>query len=142
MKFNEPLSRYVPASHLKREFGGDADFQYDHNVYWPALCDLAARRRKDYVARWEKAGKHIGEHEMYLRGGDAKSFTGLHTGSDFPEGFSHAPEGAGAEKTELQVEEKSAETDAVATEEAKVEESKAEEVKTEDVEDVKAETTT
>jgi len=137
MKFNEPLSRYVPASYLKREFGGDADFQYNHDVYWPALCDLAAKRRKDYVARWEKAGKHIGEHEAFLRGGDAKCFTGLHSGSDFPEGFSHASEDAVAQKSEMQVEEKSAEIAAAATKEAKAEKSEAEDVK---AEDVKAET--
>lgn len=107
MKFNEPLVRYVPPAQLKKEFGGDADFQYNHEIYWPALCQLAEKRRRDYVARWEKAGKHIGEHEAFLRGGEAKSLSGEFVGTDFPEGFVDKPVEASDEK----VEEKPVETD-------------------------------
>jgi hypothetical protein len=100
MKFNEPLSRYVPPSQLKKEFGGEAEFEYKHEIYWPALCELAAMRRKDYVARWEKAGKQIGEHEAFLRGGEAKSLSGEFIGTEFPEGFVDKPVEVSDEKTE------------------------------------------
>jgi len=133
MKFNEPLSNYVPASHLKKEFGGVADFQYKHDVYWPALCDMAAKRRKDYVARWEQAGKHIGEHEAFLRGGDAKSLNGEHSGTDFPEGFAHAPEGAIPARPKQTAEETTANVASETTEEAKADDTKVDEAKTEDV---------
>ena len=49
------------------------EFEYDHSVYWPAFIRLAANRRGEYQARWEKAGKRIGEHEDYLRGGAERS---------------------------------------------------------------------
>jgi hypothetical protein len=30
-------------------------------------------KRAEYTARWVKGGSRIGENELYLRGGDAKS---------------------------------------------------------------------
>ena len=87
MKFNEPLTRYVPTAQLKRECGGDVDFVYNHDLYWPALCSLAEKRRMDYRARWEKAGEVIGEREEFLRGGDVQCLSGEFLGSEFPTGF-------------------------------------------------------
>ena len=87
MKFNEPLDQHIAATQLLKESGGKVDFIYDHAIYWPALATLCENRRKDYQARWEKAGKKIGEHEMYLRGGNGKSLDGELLGSDYPEGF-------------------------------------------------------
>lgn len=46
------------------------EFEYVHDVYWPALNNLAAERRKAFVDRWVKAGSKVGESEVYLRGGD------------------------------------------------------------------------
>ena len=46
------------------------DFEYEHEVYWPALNELAAKRRAAMVERWETAGKKVGESEWYLRGGE------------------------------------------------------------------------
>lgn len=73
LKFNEKVREYVPPEQLWKEFQGDCDFEYDHSVYWPALVNLAEERRKERKARWEKAGKHLGEHEAYLKGGDVPS---------------------------------------------------------------------
>jgi hypothetical protein len=87
MKFNEPLVQHVPAEQLLKHYGGNVDFEYEHAVYWPALNEICERRRKDYEARWQKAGKQIGEHEAYLRGGDATSLDGNVKGSDLVEGF-------------------------------------------------------
>lgn len=87
LKFNEKMANYVPPEQLLTAFGGKLQFEYEHATYWPALDKLCSRRRKDYVARWEKAGKKIGEHEGYLKGGDEKSLTGEYAGTDFVEGF-------------------------------------------------------
>ncbi|KAF2745000.1 CRAL/TRIO domain-containing protein [Sporormia fimetaria CBS 119925] len=73
IRYNEPLPQLVPASQLMKVSGGDVDFEYDHSIYWPALTELAATRRRERKERWEKAGKHIGESEVYLWGGDAPS---------------------------------------------------------------------
>ncbi|KAH8898544.1 cral trio domain-containing protein [Thozetella sp. PMI_491] len=76
LKFNEDMRQYVPEEQLWTEFNGKLDFDYDHEVYWPALAALCKERRD---ARWEKwiaGGKHIGEHEDYLAGASDKGVSG------------------------------------------------------------------
>lgn len=73
IKYNEPLTDHVPAEQLMKASGGDIDFKYDHDLYWPALEKLAAERRAARVERWQKAGKLIGESEIYLWGGQEGS---------------------------------------------------------------------
>jgi hypothetical protein len=87
MKFNETLTQHVPPEQLLAAHGGNVQFKYNHAKYWPALNALCDRRRKDFVARWERAGKQIGEHEAFLRGGDATSLDGKLNGKDLPDGF-------------------------------------------------------
>ena len=73
LKFNEDTALHVPRQQLLKANGGDVEFEYDHEVYWPTFIKLAAIRRAEYVARWEKGGKRIGEYEDYLRGGTDQS---------------------------------------------------------------------
>ena len=73
MKFNEPLADYVPKEQLWKHYKGDLDFEYEHKSYWPALNKECNERRAAYRKRWEEAGKHIGEFEIFLRGGDHPS---------------------------------------------------------------------
>ena len=87
MIFNEPLVNHVPAEQLLTHFGGKLEFEYKHEIYWPALNSLCEQRRQEYHARWMKAGKQIGEHEVYLRGGDAKSLNGEFVGTEQMEGL-------------------------------------------------------
>lgn len=70
MKFNEPLATHVPKTQLMQEQGGDVAFEYDHSIYWPALHALADERRLAAQKKWESAGKHIGESELYLKGAE------------------------------------------------------------------------
>lgn len=72
IKFNEDFGLYVPREQLMKEAGGEVNFEYDHTSYWPSLNKLCDIKRQQYRERWEKAGKHIGESEVYLRGGDAR----------------------------------------------------------------------
>jgi X-X-X-Leu-X-X-Gly heptad repeat protein len=83
--------------------GGEVDFKYDHSVYWPALEKLTTERRQQRKERWEKAGKIIGESEIYLWGGDEPSLangTAVDTAVDAThpttavEGANTAPNGA------------------------------------------------
>ena len=73
LKFNEDLRQHVPPEQLPKEIGGDIQFEYDHSVYWPTLNRLAEQRRTAYCERWIKAGKRVGESELYLAGGVEKS---------------------------------------------------------------------
>ncbi|PVH99444.1 CRAL/TRIO domain-containing protein [Periconia macrospinosa] len=73
MRYNEPLTDHIPSSQLMKVSGGEVDFKYDHAIYWPALDALAKERRAARKERWEKAGKLIGESEIYLWGGEEKS---------------------------------------------------------------------
>jgi hypothetical protein len=73
LKFNEDPGIHVPREQLLKESGGLIEFEYDHQVYWPALNDFCDQKREAYRMRWEKAGKRIGEHEGYLKGADEKS---------------------------------------------------------------------
>ncbi|EXJ55929.1 hypothetical protein A1O7_08860 [Cladophialophora yegresii CBS 114405] len=73
IKFNEDSGIHVPREQLLKESGGLVQFEYDHEIYWPALNDLCELKRQEYQARWEKGGKKIGEYEGYLKGGDEKS---------------------------------------------------------------------
>ncbi|KAF2666968.1 CRAL/TRIO domain-containing protein [Microthyrium microscopicum] len=89
LKFNEPMTNYVPAEQLLTPFGGKLEFEYKHDVYWPALDALCTQRRQEYFDRWVKAGKEIGECETYLRGGDKAS---VHANKTEPEAVQGATE--------------------------------------------------
>ncbi|KAJ1329444.1 CRAL/TRIO domain-containing protein [Microdochium nivale] len=72
LKFNEDMTEFVPKEQLWKEFpGGEAEIEYDHSIYWPALEKLSSERRAEQTRRWEARGKQIGESEDYLRGKDA-----------------------------------------------------------------------
>lgn len=78
MIFNTPLrEKHVPSSQLWKDYGGDADFEYEHDKYWPALNKMCQNRREAYKQRWVEAGSRIGEFEKYLRGGDQKPLKDL-----------------------------------------------------------------
>ncbi|KAL8779465.1 MAG: hypothetical protein Q9213_006919 [Squamulea squamosa] len=79
LKFDQDLRHFVPPAQLLTTHGGDVDFVYEHDVYWPALNELAAKKKAMMVERWETAGKKIGESEFYLRGGTSK---GIENGHD------------------------------------------------------------
>lgn len=53
-----------------RSHGGDVDFEYMHQVYWPKLDELAAMKRAEEHERWTRGGKNIGESEAFLKGGE------------------------------------------------------------------------
>ncbi|KAK0507791.1 hypothetical protein JMJ35_009680 [Cladonia borealis] len=68
LKFDEDLRLLVPPEQLLKSYGGDVEFEYVHEVYWPALIGLAESRRKSMWERWEQGGKRVGESEAFLKG--------------------------------------------------------------------------
>ena len=75
IKFNEDMGLHVPRAQLLKESGGEVEFEYDHAIYWKSLNEICQQNRAEYKTRWEKGGSRIGESELYLRGGDAKSIS-------------------------------------------------------------------
>lgn len=73
LKFNDDMRQHVPPQQLWNEFHGDLDFEYDHEVYWPTLLKLCEEKHKEQHDRWVKGGKHYGESENYIKGGNAPS---------------------------------------------------------------------
>ncbi|PVH89707.1 putative CRAL-TRIO domain-containing protein C23B6.04c [Cadophora sp. DSE1049] len=73
LKFNDDMRQHVPPQQLWNEFHGDLEFEYDHEVYWPTLLKLCEEKHKEQHERWVKGGKHYGESENYIKGGNAPS---------------------------------------------------------------------
>ncbi|KAL3423383.1 CRAL/TRIO domain-containing protein [Phlyctema vagabunda] len=73
LKFNQDMRQHVPPEQLWTEYGGDLAFDYDHDVYWPALTSLCDERRAERRQRWIKAGKNYGESEAYMKGANVAS---------------------------------------------------------------------
>jgi hypothetical protein len=73
LKFNDDMRQHVPPQHLWKEFQGDLDFEYDHGTYWPTLNKLCEEKFAERKERWVKGGKHYGESEIYLKGGNVAS---------------------------------------------------------------------
>ena len=68
MKFDEDLRKLVPPEQLLKSYGGDCEFEYVHETYWPALNKMAEEKRTAMREKWEEAGKKVGESEAYLKG--------------------------------------------------------------------------
>ena len=75
--YGDDLRNHVPPSQLLKSHGGDVEFEYKHEEYWPALNSLADQRLGEIKARWVQGGKRVGELEAYLKGGQQDSLAGL-----------------------------------------------------------------
>jgi len=70
------MRQHVPPEQLWTEFQGDLEFEYDHATYWPTLLKLCEKKHAEQRERWVKAGKHYGESEVYIKGGNVPSAGG------------------------------------------------------------------
>ena len=66
--FDQPFPDFVPGDQLDHDFGGQVHFEYDHAKYWPAMIEMAAKKRQKYFERFAKFGGVVGLSEMDLRG--------------------------------------------------------------------------
>ncbi|KAM6490527.1 CRAL/TRIO domain containing protein [Amanita muscaria] len=57
---------------ITRSWGGTADFEYEHDKYWPALISLCEEMKQQRFQRWRSLGGTIGIREWdYKREGGA-----------------------------------------------------------------------
>ncbi|KAH8834729.1 hypothetical protein DL96DRAFT_1571547 [Flagelloscypha sp. PMI_526] len=49
---------------MKESWGGEPDFPYKHEEYWPKLVKMTDERREAWFARWKKPGGKVGIKEV------------------------------------------------------------------------------
>ena len=56
---------------MKEWWGGDQDFEYNHERYWPNLVEMCAERSNAWMENWQKLGGKIGISEWdYKKGSE------------------------------------------------------------------------
>lgn len=77
MRFNPKVTQegLFTAENVWKEFGGDVEFKYDHETYWPHLIELAKTRREAQMARWREMGGTVGLKEWDMKEGDTQNTT-------------------------------------------------------------------
>lgn len=68
-KFNEPFADYVDKEMLAYNFGGEANFEYDHDHYWDDFVGHVDKKRNIMMDNYKKLGGGIGLSEVDLREG-------------------------------------------------------------------------
>ncbi|KAF5391499.1 hypothetical protein D9757_002415 [Collybiopsis confluens] len=53
---------------MKDYWGGNQDFEYQHEKYWPALIQLCQSRKAQWLENWKRLGGTIGIHESAYKG--------------------------------------------------------------------------
>ncbi|KAG7927309.1 hypothetical protein KL925_002680 [Ogataea polymorpha] len=68
-KFDEPFGEFIPPEQLAVNYGGDVNFEYVHDEYWPAMVELRNKKREVYIENYHRLGGGIGLSETDLRQG-------------------------------------------------------------------------
>ncbi|KAG6877808.1 hypothetical protein C0993_003782 [Termitomyces sp. T159_Od127] len=71
MKFNPRViedNLFTPDMVISEWWGGDCDFEYVHDKYWPALLNLCESRRKAFLEKWRVLGGTVGLKEWEYKG--------------------------------------------------------------------------
>jgi CRAL/TRIO domain len=66
MRFNPSVITeeiFAPEMVMKEWWGGDRDFVYEHDKFWPALVNMCENRRKEWFDAWKKLGGTVGLKE-------------------------------------------------------------------------------
>ncbi|KAF9496708.1 CRAL/TRIO domain-containing protein [Pleurotus eryngii] len=66
MKFNSSVldeGIFTPDMLMKEWWGGDVDFEYEHEKYWPALVSQCKENEQKWTARWKSLGGVVGVRE-------------------------------------------------------------------------------
>ncbi|CAL1716866.1 unnamed protein product [Somion occarium] len=69
MRFNPQVVQegiFAPNA-VWKEFGGDVDFVYEHEKYWPALNKMCTERKQRHMERWRQLGGTVGLKEWDTR---------------------------------------------------------------------------
>lgn len=65
--YDKPFENFVPKEQLDKEFNGMLDFEYVHEVYWPAMNEMAEKKLEVFWANFDRLGKEIGLSEYALK---------------------------------------------------------------------------
>lgn len=84
--FDQPFVDYVPKDQLDCDFGGNVNFDYNHEKYWPKMIQIADEKKKHYLDNFDKLGGEIGLSEVELRkdGVEDSKYKALANGKDDP----------------------------------------------------------
>lgn len=56
-------------------WGGDREFEYVHEKYWPALVGMCDTRRQAWMEKWKALGGTVGLKEWDYKGGESGDST-------------------------------------------------------------------
>ncbi|KAL0572209.1 Phosphatidylinositol transfer protein (PITP) [Marasmius crinis-equi] len=74
MKFNPNVVKdgiFTPDMVMKEWWGGNQEFEYKHESYWPKLVELCEQRKKTWMDNWRKLGGTVGIPEVKYKSADA-----------------------------------------------------------------------
>jgi hypothetical protein len=66
-KFDEPFKEYILPEQLAFNYGGDVNYEYDHEQYWDDFVAKADAKRNKIMENFHKHGGEIGLSEWELR---------------------------------------------------------------------------
>ncbi|KAF8071928.1 CRAL-TRIO domain-containing protein [Lyophyllum atratum] len=72
MKFNPQVVKdniFTGDMVMAEWWGGDRDFEYCHDKYWPALVGMCESRRQNWLDKWKALGGKVGVKEWDYKGG-------------------------------------------------------------------------
>ena len=58
---------------MEKWWGGECEFEYEHERYWPVLVRMCDERREHMRKRWEELGRKIGTSEWEMKSGWTQS---------------------------------------------------------------------
>ncbi|KAK6464447.1 lipid biosynthesis and multidrug resistance [Scheffersomyces coipomensis] len=65
--YDQPFENFVPKDQLDKEFNGNLEFEYVHDVYWPEMNLIAEKKYQIYLNNFRKLNGKIGLSEYDLR---------------------------------------------------------------------------
>lgn len=65
--FDADFINFVHQQQLDKDFDGLVDFEYKHDIYFPAVVKISEARRKHYMERFHRFGAVVGLSELDLR---------------------------------------------------------------------------
>lgn len=73
VKFNPEIFKdgFFTKDMVMKEWGGESDFQYEHDKYWPDLVSTSEERVKLWTQNWRNLGADIGISEWDYKSGSS-----------------------------------------------------------------------
>lgn len=106
MQFNPQLIKdniFSPDMVMAGSWGGEKNFEYVHEEYWPTLVEMCDSRKETWMEKWRTLGGKVGVKEWEYKGGDERELR-ADSASDLQEKISEStPAGVVEESPEVAV---------------------------------------